>query len=95
MEKNFKILIVIVLIILLVLILYIITDCIRLSKADFGTNPIITIKEEQLSQDSRIITRYTGLGYTIDYIDDSTSNIKSGKNIEFRIFNFLIWDRLY
>lgn len=75
---------------------FVVVDCVRLRNAKYYTYPLITIKKEANLE--RVT--YTGLGYTISYIQNKTINYHDDFVIEgigacgaeFKLFGkFLIW----
>lgn len=96
MNKVLKNIFVSIIIVLVLWCVFIIFDCLRLRNAKYYTYPIITLKQDV----SLERVTYTGLGYTISYIQNKTLNYQNGMSAvgigacgaEFRLFGkILIW----
>lgn len=98
MNKVLKIGIISILILVVIWIIFVTIDCIRLKKSKYYTYPLINLKQDVTNDD----VTYTGLGYTIKYIQEKEIHYTPGSDAvaeaigacgaEFRLFgNILIW----
>lgn len=96
MDKVFKKVIIIFVVMFLIWLTFVVIDCIRLRNAKYYTYPLIKVKQEANLE--RVT--YTGLGYTISYIQNKTINYTPGLvaesigscGAEFRLFGkWLVW----
>lgn len=97
MNKIIKNILIIILSITLCIGSYITIDCIRLKNSKFNTKPIISIKEQRIDYENKSVIKYTGIGYTIEYLNnieikEAEVIVSSGYGAEFRLFSkILIW----
>ena len=98
MSKIWKNTLIAILIIVMLWIIFVLIDCIRLKNSPYYTYPIINLKQQVTKDD----VTYTGLGYTIKYIQEKDIQYTPGLDIssigigaqgaEFRLFGeILIW----
>lgn len=89
--------VIIILIIIVCFCIYITMDCIRLKNSEFGTEPLISIKEPEIICENNCVTKYTGMGYTVRYLNNIVTEgekvvITSGYGAEFWLFDkILVW----
>jgi len=98
MNRIFKITLLSVLILIFIWIIFVTIDCIRLKKSKYYTYPLINLKQDVTKND----VTYTGLGYTIKYIQEKEIHYTQGSDViatgigacgaEFRLFGrLLVW----
>ena len=98
MKRSIKNILIAVAIVLVIWIIFITVDCIRLMNSKYYTYPLINLKQE-VTKDA---VTYTGLGYTIKYIQAKDINYTPGSDnvavgvgaygAEFRLFGkILVW----
>lgn len=96
MSRVLKIALLSIVILLVIWGAFVIVDCIRLRNAKYYTYPLINLKQEANLEK----VTYTGLGYTISYIQNNTITYDKGHSLhgigacgaEFRLFDkFLLW----
>lgn len=98
MNRVLKITLLCILIVIFIWIVFVTIDCLRLRNAKYYTYPLINLKQD-VTED---YVTYTGLGYTIKYIQEKDINYTPGSDVvaigtgacgaEFRLFgNILIW----
>lgn len=96
MSKVLKMTLISILVLIVIWVAFVIIDCIRLRNAKYYTYPIIKLKQEANLE--RVT--YTGLGYTISYMQNNTLTYDKGVSLhgigvcgaEFRLFDkFLVW----
>lgn len=90
MNRKLKIFLITIASIIVIYVIYITIDCIRLSNSNFDTRPLICIREQKIDYENKSTTRYTGIGYTIDYSYTKVSDIDLGKSMELKLFGNLI-----
>lgn len=96
MNKVLKKVIIVLAVIIIVWLTFVTIDAIRLRNAKYYTYPLLTLKQDANLE--RVT--YTGLGYTISYIQNKTINYTPGLvaegigacGAEFRLFGkWLVW----
>lgn len=96
MKKVLRNVLIALLVVVLLWIIFVTIDCVRLRNAKYYTYPLINLKQEANLE--RVT--YTGLGYTISYIQNRTIDYEDGLALEgigacgaeFKLFNkLLIW----
>ena len=98
MNRVLKIAIFSIIILIFIWIIFVTIDCLRLRNAKYYTYPLINLKQEANLEK----VTYTGLGYTISYIQNKQITHTPGSDAvaegvgacgaEFRLFgNILIW----
>lgn len=98
MNRILKITLISILIVIFIWSMFVIIDCIRLRNSKYYTYPLIHLKQDANLE--RVT--YTGLGYTISYIQNKQIIHTPGSDIvaesvgacgaEFRLFgNILVW----
>ena len=98
MSKILRNVLIAVLIVIILWLIFVLVDCIRLKNSPYYTYPLINLKQDVTKDD----VTYTGLGYTIKYIQEKEINYTPGSDVvatgigaegaEFRLFGkILIW----
>lgn len=98
MNKILKITLLSILTLIFIWLIFVTIDCVRLRNSKYYTYPLINLKQDITKDD----VTYTGLGYTIKYIQERDINYTPGSDTvaigtgacgaEFRLFgNILIW----
>ena len=98
MNRVLKITLISILIVIFLWVIFVTIDCIRLKNSKYYTYPLINLKQDITKDD----VTYTGLGYTIKYIQEKEIHYTPGSDFattgigacgaEFRLFgNILIW----
>ena len=98
MKRILRNVLIAIFIVIALWMILVIVDCIRLKNSTYYTYPLINLKQDVTQDD---IT-YTGLGYTVKYIQEKEINYTPGSDVitsttgatgaEFRLFGkILIW----
>lgn len=96
MKRFLNNILIAVFIVIILWIIFVTVDCIRLRNSKYYTYPLINLKQEANLE--RVT--YTGLGYTISYIQNRTIDYHDGMSIqgigtcgaEFKLFGkILVW----
>ena len=98
MNRILKNILISLLIVIILWGILVIVDCIRLRNSEYYTYPLINLKQDVTKDD----VTYTGLGYTIKYIQEKDIQYTPGsdailtsigaKGAEFRLFGkILVW----
>ena len=98
MNRVLKITLLSILILVFIWVVFVTIDCIRLRNSKYYTYPLINLKQDVTEDD----VTYTGLGYTIKYIQEKEIHYTPGSDAiateigacgaEFRLFGkILLW----